>query len=188
MNTKAIVAIAIALVISLLALIGFSMSVNIKNREIDMREGILGQQKKTKTHHTNMWNILKEQAQVTDQYKEAFEKIFPEIIAGRYEKGDGSLMKWIQEANPDFKTNLYEELMQSIRIERNGFINEQDRLIDMQREHTAYLRKWPNTWFLDSSLKPVEIQIVSSTRTNEAFEKGVEDDIELFDKKKEEKN
>lgn len=183
MNKKVVIGLAFAILFAIVGIIWASLSVSTKNREIDLRTGITGQQKKCVTHHANMWTILKEKAGVTDQYREAFEKIFPELIAGRYDKGDGSLMKWITESNPEFKIDLYTDLMASIKIERTAFINEQDKLIDMQREHTALLHKIPSKWFLGDDIKEIEIKTVASTRSNEAFEKGVEDDIDLFDKK-----
>ena len=55
-----------------------------------------------------MRKVLKQKAQVTDEYKSAFESIYPKLIEGRYSKGDGSLMKWIKESNPNFDVSLYQ--------------------------------------------------------------------------------
>jgi hypothetical protein len=50
----------------------------------------------------------------------------------------------------------------------------------MQREHKVYLQKAPNRWFLDDNLKPVEIKVITSSKTDEVYRTGKEDDIELF--------
>jgi hypothetical protein len=89
-------------------------------------------------------------------------------------------MKWVQESNPTFDVSLYQSLMRSIEVERTGFFNEQSTLIDMQREHKVYLQKAPNRWFLEDSLKPVEIKVITSSKTDEVYRTGREDDIELF--------
>ena len=118
---------------------------------------------------------------VTDQYKNAFKQIYPKLIEGRYAQGDGSLMKWIQESNPTFDISLYSSLMRSIEVERTGFFNEQSSLIDMQREHTVYIQKAPNRWFLGDDKKiPVEIKVITSSKTDEVYRTGKEDDIELY--------
>jgi len=127
-----------------------------------------------------MWKILKQKAGVTDQYKNAFKEIYPKLIEGRYSQGDGSLMKWVQESNPTFDASMYKDLMKSIEIERTGFFNEQSILIDMQREHKTYLLKAPSRWFLDDNLKPVEIKVITSSKTDEVYRTGKEDDIDLF--------
>ena len=68
---------------------------------------------------------------MTDEYKEAFREIYPQLIEGRYSQGDGSLMKWIQESNPNFDTSLYKDLMNSIEVERTYFAAEQKKMLDI---------------------------------------------------------
>jgi len=182
MKTKTIVALSSLILIAVIALIWFSMSVSTTNREIDLRTTTMAQQTKCEAYFDKMWKILKTQADVADQYKKAFEEIYPKLIEGRYSKGDGSLMKWITEHNPEFKTNMYEKVMQSIEIERTGYFNEQTRLIDMQREHSALLQKIPSKWFLNDTLKPIHIIIVTSANTKEAYITGEENDVDLFKK------
>jgi hypothetical protein len=180
MSTKKIVALVSAAIVAFMLLIGFFMNISIENTEIDLRERTVAQEKKCEAYFDKMWKILKQKAGVTDQYKQAFKEIYPQLIEGRYSKGDGTLMKWIQESNPNFDISLYKSLMNSIEVERTGFFNEQSTLIDMQREHSVYLKKAPNRWFLDDNLKPVEIKVITSSNTKEVYSTGEENDIELF--------
>jgi hypothetical protein len=180
MSTKKIIGLASVSIAVLTIIILFFMNISIENKEIDLRERTMAQNKKCEAYFDKMWKVLKQKAGVTDEYKEAFKEIYPKLIEGRYSKGDGSLMKWVQESNPNFDVSLYQSLMRSIEVERTGFFNEQSSLIDMQREHSVYLRKKPNKWFLDSSLKPVEIKIITSLKTKDAYSTGLEEDIELF--------
>lgn len=183
MNKKLIIGIASAITLGAIALIWFLMSIHYVNKEIDLRAQVVAQQKKCEGHFDTMWKILSEKAGVTEQYKDAFKDIYPDLIAGRYSGNqDGSLMKWVKESNPNFDTSLYKDLMASIESERTGYLNEQDRLIDLQKEHKTFIVKRPAKWFLDSDLKEVAIKTISSTRTNNAFETGKEDDYDLFKK------
>jgi hypothetical protein len=179
---KKIVALGVSAVVLLLLIIGISMNFSTQNKEIDLRTQTEAQNKKCEAYFDKMWKILKQKAGVTDQYKEAFKDIYPKLIEGRYSKGDGSLMKWVTESNPTFDASMYKDLMKSIEIERTGFFNEQAMLIDLQREHAAYIKKAPNRWFLDSNLKPVEIKVITSEATKETYATGEENDIELFEK------
>ena len=180
MSTKKIIALVVSVISVLTFIILFSMNMSVENSEIDLREKTIAQNKKCEAYFDKMWKILKQLAGVTDQYKSAFMEIYPKIIAGRYSQGDGSLMKWIQEHNPNFDTSMYKKLMNSIEVERTGFYNEQTVLIDLQREHKVFLQKAPNRWFLDNNLKPVEIKVITSSKTDEVYRTGKEDDIELF--------
>ena len=87
------------------------------NQEISLRQQSEAQRGKIEGVHDKMWKVLQQKAQVTDEYKSAFESIYPKLIEGRYSKGDGSLMKWIKESNPNFDVSLYKDLMQSIEIQ-----------------------------------------------------------------------
>jgi hypothetical protein len=135
MKTRTIVLLSASVLAVVLLIVGVSMNFSTQNKEIDLRIQTEAQNKKCEAYFDKMWKILKTKAKVTDQYKDAFKEIYPKLIEGRYAQGDGSLMKWIQESNPEFKTNMYEDLMKSIEIERTGFFNEQTMLIDLQREH-----------------------------------------------------
>ena len=182
MKKNTIIALSLVILFSVVGIIWFTMYTSTTNKEIDLRTTTVAQQDKCKAYFDKMWKILQEQAQVADQYKEAFKEIYPALIEGRYSKGDGSLMKWITESNPEFKTSMYEKVMQSIEIERTGYFNEQTRLIDLQREHAALLQKIPSKWFLNDSLKPVAIMIVTSKNTKDAYVTGEENDVDLFKK------
>lgn len=182
MKTSKIVSLATVLILFVILIIGVPMYFSTQNTEIDLRTQTIAQNKKCEAYFDKMWKIIQQKAQITDQYKNAFKEIYPKLIEGRYSKGDGSLMKWITESNPEFKTSMYEDLMKSIEIERTGFFNEQTMLIDLQREHEAFLQKAPNRWFLNDTLKPVEIKIVTSASTKDAYQTGEENDINLFEK------
>jgi hypothetical protein len=170
------------LFVGVMGIIALVMSFYYPNKEIDLRTQTEAQQKKCEAYFDKMWKIIKQEAGVTEQYKDAFMEIYPKLIEGRYSQGDGSLMKWITESNPEFKTSLYEKLMQSIEIERTGFFNEQTRLIDINREHSALLQKKPSRWFISSDKKPIKIIVVTSSATDKAYATGKEDDVELFNK------
>jgi len=188
MKTKTVAILSSLILLGVVGIIWFSMSVTYTNKEIDLRATTVAQQDKCKAYFDKMWKILQQKAGVADQYKEAFKDIYPKMIEGRYSKGDGSLMKWITESNPQFDVSLYKELMQSIEIERTGYFNEQSTLIDMQREHAVLLKKIPSKWFMNDTLKPVEIIIVTSKSTKEAYVTGEENDVDLFKKEAKDTN
>mgnify|MGYP006916102221 FL=1 len=152
----------IVIVSAVVVIIIMYMSYN--NREVALRKEAEAQEGKITTVHDTMWKILKDKAGVTDQYRETFEKIYPELIAGRY-SGDNASMKWIQEANPEFDTSLYKDLMQSIEVQRTAFAHAQQRMLDIIREHSTLLETMPACWFIRNKNK-IEYVVISSDRTN----------------------
>ena len=98
--TPSLIIIVAAVAILLILLIMFF---TYNNKEIYLRKEADAQRKKIESTHDKMWKVIKQKAEVSDKYRETFERVYPEIIAVRYSDGS-SAMKWIQEANPNFDT------------------------------------------------------------------------------------
>lgn len=179
MKTIAIILIGLTLGIGLLY---FSMKVSYENKNVELKNQVLAQQKSNEANFDKMYKVISQIAQVSEQYRETFKEVYPKLIEGRYgnEKG-GALMKWVTESNPTFDPRLYERLATAIESNREDFFVEQKKLIDINREHRNLLAKWPGSFFLNPS-DTIHITIVTSQKTGEAFKTGEENDINLFSK------
>ena len=176
---KKIIGISIAIIVALSAIIGFSMYFSYNNQDARLRAQVEAQRSKIEGVHDKMWKTLQQKAQVSNEYKDAFAEIYPALIEGRYSQGDGSMMKWITEANPNFDTSLYKDLMQSIEINREEFRKTQERMIDLLREHEVLLTTVPSKWFIQNTER-IEYTVISSTRSKVVMETGLDDDVSLF--------
>lgn len=165
--------------ILVLGLIFVGMYFGYNNSEIRLRNQVEAQRGKIEGSYDAMWKIIKQKAQVTDEYKDAFSEIYPELIAGRYSKGDGSLMKWVTENNPEFDTSLYKDLMEAIEVQRLTFKHDQERILDLIREHENLIHTVPACWFIKNDTS-IEYTIISSTQSKYVMETGLDDDVELF--------
>ncbi|MDD6472716.1 MAG: hypothetical protein PUF62_06755 [Bacteroidales bacterium] len=177
MSATLIAIIVIAVVV--ITLVGMYISYN--NKEIALRKEAEAQRGKIESVHDKMWKTIQQKAGVTDQYRETFEKIYPDLISGRY-ANDESAMKWVQESNPDFDTSLYRDLMQAIEVQRSHFNTAQERMLDVIRERETLIESIPAKFFI-SNKSTIDYTIISSTRTKTIIETGLDDDIELFAKK-----
>ena len=157
-----------------------SMYFSYNNQEVALRKQVEAQRGKVEGTFDAMWKIISQQAQVSGQYKEAFKEIYPDLISGRY-KDNNTLMKWVQESNPNFDTRLYNTLMQTIEVQREQFKKSQERMLDLIREHETLCETYPSKWFITNTT-PIEYTIISSTKTKYTMETGVDDDVELFKK------
>ena len=158
----------------------FGCYFNYNNKEIALRNQAEAQRSKIEGVHDKMWKVIKQKAQVTDEYKNAFTDIYPAIMEGRYSgENDGSLMKWITEQNPNFDTSLYKDLMQSIEILRSEFQHSQERMLDIVREHMTLCSSYPARFFIDNVV-PIEYIVISSSNTKIVVNTGIDDDVNLF--------
>ena len=150
------------------------------NKEIALRAKAEAQVGKIEGVHDKMWKVIQQKAQVTTEYKDAFAEIYPEIISGRYSgDGDGSLMKWVTESNPNFDTSLYADLMQSIEILRSEFQRNQETMLDIVREHNVLINIFPNRLFITNKT-PINYTVISSTKSKVVMETGIDDDVKMF--------
>jgi len=181
------VSIGTIVIIALVCIIGLSLVLTVgsyfsyNNKEISLRQECEAQRGKVEGVHDAMWKIISQKAQVSQEYRAGFDSIYTHIIEGRYSQGDGSLMKWIQEANPNFDSGLYKDLMNSIEEQRIIFRKSQEAMIDKKREHETLCTQYPGRWFI-SNTTPIEYTVISSTQTKVVMDTGVDDNVELFKK------
>lgn len=173
--TPSLIIIVAAVAILLVLLIMFF---TYNNKEIYLRKEADAQRKKIESTHDKMWKVIKQKAEVSDKYRETFERVYPEIIAGRYSDGS-SAMKWIQEANPNFDTSLYNDLMQAIEIQRTHLHNAQTRMLDVIRERASLIESYPSRWFITNKSE-IEYEVISSTKTHNVVETRIDDDVDVF--------
>jgi hypothetical protein len=130
--------------------------------------------------HDEMWKILQQQAGVTENYSESFNKNYTNIMNSR--NYGGEMMKWITESNPTFDTKLYDKLMTSIEVYRTKFTMVQSKLISIHNEMKNLLTLFPSRFFVATIGGHVlpELNIVTSSRTDGAFVTGKDDDTKLF--------
>jgi len=170
--------------LAMVALIFTMMWWSATNKEVQLRTTVQAEQDVCKVHFDNMWKILHDQANVANEYKEAFAEIFPKIMEERYDNArGGALLSFVKESNPNFDVSLYSTLQKSIAAERTGFTMHQDKLIDANREHRKLLLTKPSSFFFDLS-DTIHITLVTSARTNSAYTTGEDNDMDLFNKNK----
>jgi len=149
---------------------------------VGLRNQLIAQQKANETSFDTCWKIISQQAEVAEGHKDAFAKIYGDIMEKRY-SGKDPLLSFITESNPNFDMKLYEKVSNSIEAQRTVFKRDQQKLIDIKREHDDLLQKIPGSVFVGSR-KPVEITIVTSSKTDASFKTGKEDDTGIFKKDK----
>lgn len=182
-TTLAVFGILGALFLGAVMLIGAVISTS--NQEIELRTAIEAKQKDNTSEFDNMWKVISQTAQVSESQKDALKEIFVGYADARSgnDKG-GSLANWIKEACPNVNLSTYNNLQNIIVSKRDAWTMRQKEILDMGREHTTLMRRFPSGFILGLlGRKEIPIQIVTSSRTEKSFETGKDDDVNLFNKK-----
>ena len=163
------------------ALIVGMYAVAVRNQEVDLRNQATAQEKANTVVFDKVWKVLAQKAQISDKYKDSFKDIYHDIMDARYqgEAKNAPLLKFVTEQNPQFSVDLYKDLADAVEANRSEFERVQNRLIDIKREHTNLLQKFPSSLFVGS--RPMlDIRIVTSDKTETIFKTGKEDNVDLF--------
>jgi len=136
------------------------------------------------------WKVIRDQAHVTEQYKDGFKEIYVGMMDARYSKdgnsGKETLMKWVTESNPTLDASIYKTLMNTIEGSRDEFMVEQKKLIDINRELKAMkIKFWEG--FIIGGRPDLDIKLVTSAKTEEAFKSGQDNDDPLAKPKEDKK-
>ena len=162
---------------------GYVVSVN--NREVRLRQTIVAKQRDNTSEFDNMWKKIAQVANVTEMQKDSLKEIFvgyAQARSGGAEAG-GSLATWIHESVPNVDTKTFENLQNIIVGSRDAWTQRQKELLDMSREHNILLNEFPSGIVLSIfGREAIEIKIVTSSRTENSFETGKDDDVQLYKK------
>jgi len=156
------------------------MAWNYHNKEVDLSNRHAEQGDMCRAYHDVMWKSIKQVASVPEAAKEAFKEIYMPLMEGRYgEQGSGALFQWIQENHPEFDWSLYGKVQTTIEAKRQAFFEQQKLWRAIHKQHQDLLTKWPSSHFVGDR-DTLEITIITSDVTEEVYETGRDNDIDLF--------
>lgn len=179
-----IIAIAIVVVGGISALMIGGYVIGVRNDAVELETAFSAQVYANKSTHDKMWKILQQKAGISAQYAEDFGKNFAAIMSNRYGNPDtrtNSMMLWIQEKNPEFSIDLYKDLSRSVEALRTEFDMVQKKMIDIKRVHDNLRLKFPSSLAMFGK-NELQLKLVTSGRTEKAFETGQDNDVDLFQK------
>lgn len=158
------------------------MSLGYHRKENNLRQLIVAKQRDNQNQFDNVWKKISQVAEVTDGQKEALKEIIIGYAQARG-TGGGSIAKAVHEAVPNVDTSTFNNLQNIIVAARDGFTRNQRELLDLKREHDTVLTD-PISGFFVGGKSPIEVTIVTSSRTAQSFESGKDDDVSVFKRQK----
>lgn len=178
MNKTVIAVLGVFGVLALGVVMLLMMGVGFHNKEVKLRNLIVNKQTDNKNQMDKMWKTISQTTQVTDEQKSALVEVFQGYTSGRPQ--GGGIMTWLQEAVPNVDQSTFKNLQNIITAERDGFAMRQKEILDFKREHDNLVDVFPNNIFAAVlNRQKIDVTIVTSSRTEAAFETGTDDDVSL---------
>ncbi|MFA7218919.1 MAG: hypothetical protein WC119_00140 [Synergistaceae bacterium] len=157
-------------------------AVGLLNSEARLAIAVESKQTDQTSEFDNLTKKISQMAQIPEAKKDALKEIFVEYASARSgDKTSGSLANWIHEAVPNVDMKEFENLQNIIVASRDAWTMRQKELIDLDREHDAMFVEFPTGQILRMfGRKRTEIVVITSSKTEKAFETGKDDDVQLF--------
>jgi hypothetical protein len=128
----------------------------------------------------NMWKKIQQVAQVTSAQKDALKEIFTSYAQARTTESKNLLSSWIKESVPNVDTSTFNNLQNIIVGSRDGWTMRQKELVDISRQYNEMLVRFPGNMILGMfGFQKIDPKIITSSRTEEAFSTGKDDNVDL---------
>jgi hypothetical protein len=185
MDKFRIALIVIPTVIGLFILIVVVGFISANNSETRLRNQITAKQRDNQNVYDTMIKTIRQNAEVTDAQAQAIGKVFTQY-AGARATPTGSFAGALHETVPNLErtSQTFINLQNILTGARSSFQANQTALLDLKREHDDALTVFPSSVFCSwAGKQPIDVTIVTSDRTQNAFQTGVDNDTQVFPKK-----
>lgn len=154
------------------------------NQEVTLRTQYEAKTDANKADFDNVWKTISQVAQVPDKYKQDFQSVYESYMSARSggNDGTGSMLSFLTEAVPQYDAKeLYVKVQTVVEAKRESWTTRQKELRDIKREHDVLLRTLPGAFYnLFLNRNELPVVLVTSTRTEESFTTGTDDNVKLY--------
>jgi hypothetical protein len=128
----------------------------------------------------NMWKKISQVTQIADSKKDAFKEIFNGYATARTPQGGGQMMLWVKENAPNLDLSVYDKAQNILVASRDGWTMRQKEMVGIAEEYNKRLVTFPSNLLLGLfGFQKIDPKVITSSRTEKAFETGKDDDVSL---------
>jgi len=188
----------------LLLLVTFVSMTGWYDTAVKLENTTIAQWKDNQNTYDAFWKTVKEVAQVPDKYKDDFKQLLVADTTAKFgPDGSKATFQWFQDRQINFDAGLYRKVQDVIESGHQDFKRSQTELLDKQRKvadmtqsywggimakHYSFPRELkgdtapPKDLDGDGKLTVLDYPIVTSARTQKAFQTGQDDEVQVFGK------
>lgn len=149
----------------------------IKREEISQGTKVESQQKFVEISHDKMWKVIAQKVGITKQFTPEDQiAMLSEVVEGRT---GGTFAKSVTESNPTYDLSLLKDLSQSVEAEYAVVLREEKTLLEDVRVYNNIVKDPYKSFFLGGK-QPLVAKVISSTRSKETIETGIDDNVDIF--------
>lgn len=166
--------------IALIGLVFVGSAISSYNRQAGLKNQYEMKVKANSGEFDNLWKKISQVCQLADNKKDAFKEIYTSYATARTPDGAGQLMNWIKEAAPALDLKVYDNAQNVIVGSRDSWTMRQTELVSVAEQYNRNLVTFPNNIFLGMfGFQKIDPKVITSSRTEKAFETGKDDDVSL---------
>lgn len=174
-------------VLAAIAVIGigiFGAAIGTYNTQAKLKNTYEMKVKANSGEFDNMWKKISQVCQIADSKKEAFKEIFNGYATARTPEGAGKVMYWVKENAPqNVNLDVFDKAQNIIVGSRDGWTMRQTEMVAIAEEFNKNLVTFPKNFFLSFfGFTKIDPKVITSSRTEKAFETGKDDDVSLTPK------
>ena len=160
---------------------GVLYGISINNDEVGLRNLIAAKQRDNVSELDNMQKKIEQAAQVAPAQMAALKEVIVGYAAARNGGGDhgGAFINAVHEAIPNVDQRTFANLQNIITGSRDAWTQRQKEILDLKRAHDDLRTMFPSS-LICGSRPEIQVQIVTSSRVQADFVKGVDDSTKLF--------
>ena len=182
-STKTLTLGAVGAILGIFILWYIFGGIGYRNRAAELKQQFVAVEQGNKVDYDAMWKIISQTAQVPSQYSSDFQKAYSAIIASGSGTDKNAVSNLFAVATgmkvPQLDSSLYRKVQDVIESERTKFANAQKQAADIAREYNTLVDTFPGSFFIGDHTH-LEVKLVTSDRTEKAFETGKDNETNLF--------
>lgn len=136
--------------------------------------------KDNQSEFDNMFKKISQVTQISVAKKDAFKEVFTAYAEARTSKSQNQMMTWVKENAPNFDLSIYDKVLNVITGSRDSWTFRQKELVGIAEQYNLNLSVQPRGFILKLfGFQIIDPKIITSSRTEEAFRTGKDDDTKL---------
>ncbi len=144
------------------------------DKNVQLKNEFKAQYGAIEANYSKFTSVLRDQAKLVKLTAEQQREFYNGVMSGKYNTGDGSLMKMIVSQDPKFDMANSHKLMNNIEALRTDFEGKQVRILAIQEQHNNLRQEFWSRFFLGDEPE-LAYKMISTSEAKKTIETGIDE-------------